>query len=177
MTLIVETGAIDPNANSYASIAQADARHSTSTSADAWDNLDPAQKEQRLITATRRLDALFDWVGTPYRHDQPLGFPRRNLYDQTGRPVYMKTVPTTVRNAAIDLALWLPEDTPSASSAGTDDVIEEITLGPIGIKMAAASSSGTTPTARPLIPSDIIMALRHFGSYVGGGVGVGRLVR
>jgi hypothetical protein len=89
----------------------------------------------------------------------------------------MKTVPTTVRNAAIDLALWLPEDTPSASSAGTDDVIEEITLGPIGIKMAAASSSGTTPTARPLIPSDIIMALRHFGSYVGGGVGVGRLVR
>jgi hypothetical protein len=175
MTLIVETGTIDPNANSYASIAQADARHSTSTGADAWDNLDQQQKEQRLVTATRRLDALFDWVGTPYRHDQPLGFPRRNLYDQTGRAVYMKAVPATVRNAVIDLALWLPEEVAAASTT-SDDVIEEITLGPIGIKMATATS-GATPAARPLIPSDIIMALRHFGSYVGGGAGVGRLVR
>ena len=173
MTLIVETGAIVPNANSYASLAQADARHGASTGADAWDNLDPQQKEQRLVTATRRLDALFDWVGNAYSADQPLGFPRRDLHDQTGRPVYMKAVPAAVRNATIDLALWLPEDT--AAAATTDDVIEEITLGPIGIKMAAAT--GTTPAARPLIPSDIVMALRNYGSYAAGGAGVGRLIR
>ena len=174
MTLIVETGAIVPNANSYASVADADARHSVSTAADTWENLDPQQKEQRLVTATRRLDALFDWVGVPYSVTQPLGFPRRNLYDQTGRPVYMKLVPAAVRNATIDLALWLPEDV--AASGATGDVIEEITLGPIGIKMAIPETAAAT--VQPYVPADIIMSLRHFGQYVGGGGGsVGRLVR
>lgn len=175
MPIIVETGGIVPDANSYASVAEADARHSLSTSADTWENFDLPVKEQRLVTATRRLDALFDWVGTPYRADQPLGFPRRNLYDMTGRPVYMKLVPVAVRNATIDLALWLPEDV--AASGATGDVIEEITLGPIGIKMAVPDTAAAT--VQPYVPADIIMMLRHFGQYVGSnsGGGVGRLIR
>ena len=175
MTIIVEIGTMTPGASSYASVEDADARHAASTSAEAWEEYDIGQKEQRLVTATRRLDALFDWAGIPYSHDQPLGFPRRNLYDVTGRPVYARTVPATLRNATIDLALWLPDDVPAAA-ASSSEVVREVTLGPIGIKMAAAEA-GATPVALPLIPTDIILALRRLGSYVGGGGGVGRITR
>ncbi len=175
MTLIVETGDFDPNANSYASVAEADARHAASTSADAWDLFDLPVKEQRLVTATRRLDTLFDWVGLPYRADQPLGFPRRNLRDQTGRPVYMRRVPINVKNATIDLALWLPEEV--VSSTTTEGVIQEISLGPIGIKMATSDTATAAATASPLVPPEIVMMLRHVGEYIGGGVGMGRLIR
>lgn len=175
MTIIVETGNMPAGASSYASVAAADARHAASTSAETWENYDTIQKEQRLVTATRRLDALFDWHGMQYSHDQPLGFPRRNLYDVSGRQIYARTVPATLRNATIDLALWLPDDVPAAA-ASSGEVVQEITLGPIGIKMAAVEA-GAAPVAAPLIPTDIILALRHLGSYVGGGGGVGRITR
>lgn len=173
MTLVVETGVFDPTANSYASVADADARHGASTSADAWEEYDAQQKEQRLIAATRRLDALFDWAGAPYREDQPLGFPRRSAHDYRGRPATLRGVPALVRDAAIDLALWLPEDVPASGAA--EDVIEEITLGPIGVKMAIPTAAAAV--VRPLVPTEIILALRRLGDYVGSGVGVGRLVR
>jgi hypothetical protein len=73
----------------------------------------------------------------------------------------------------IDLALWLPEDV--AVAAVADDVIEEIELGPIAIKMAVPET-GTAPT-RAVIPAEIIMSLRTLGTYLGGGAGVGRLIR
>lgn len=176
MTLIVETGAIVPGANSYASVAEADARHAMSTSADAWDAFDLPVKEQRLVTATRRLDVLFDWIGQPWRPDQPLGFPRR------GRTMTaLATVPLRLKQATIDLALWLPDEVAnSVTASASGDVVQEVTLGPIGIKLAAPSSSSTTTTtaASQLIPTEILMMLRGLGQYLGGGGGsVGRLVR
>lgn len=176
MTLIVETGAIVPGANSYASVAEADARHAMSTSADVWDALDLPVKEQRLVTATRRLDVMFEWIGQPWHPDQPLGFPRRGRTMTT-----LATVPIRLKQATIDLALWLPEEVAnSATVSSSSDVVQEVTLGPIGIKLAAPSASTTTTTtaASQLIPTEILMLLRGLGQYLGGGGGsVGRLVR
>lgn len=178
MTLIVETGSIVPGANSYASVAEADARHAMSTSADAWDAFDLPVKEQRLVTATRRLDVMYDWVGQPWHPDQPLGFPRRSRLG--GVP--LAGVPIRLKQATIDLALWLPEEVANAATAATSgDVVQEVTLGPIGIKLAAPSASTastTTTAASQLIPTEILMLLRGLGQYLGGGGGsVGRLVR
>lgn len=176
MTLIVETGSIVPGANSYASVAEADARHAMSTSADAWDAFDLPVKEQRLVTATRRLDTMFDWIGQPWHPDQPLGFPRRG---RTMTP--LATVPLRLKQATIDLALWLPEEVAnSATVSASSDVVQEVTLGPIGIKLAAPSSTSTTTTTATsqLVPTEILMLLRGLGQYLGGGGGsVGRLVR
>jgi hypothetical protein len=178
MTLTVETGTFNPAANSYASVAEADARHMNSISADAWDLYDTQQKEQRLITATRLLDTMFDWLGEPIRQDQPLGFPRRNLYDMYGRATVLQRVPVKVKDATIDLALWLSgETTTSTTAAASGDVIEEISLGPIGIKMAVPTAAAAVSVTRPLVPSEIVLALRQFGQYIGGGAAVGRLVR
>lgn len=178
MTLIVETGAIVPGANSYASVAEADARHAMSTSADAWDAFDLPVKEQRLVTATRRLDTLFDWIGQPWHPDQPLGFPRRSRLG-VGMPV--SGIPVRLKQATIDLALWLPEEVAnSATASAGGDVVQEVTLGPIGIKLAAPSASTTTTTTAvsQLVPSEVLLLLRGLGQYLGGGGGsVGRLVR
>jgi len=180
MTIIVETGDGLTNAASYASVAEANARHGASTSADAWENFDLPVKEQRLVTATRRLDVMFDWLGQPYRPTQALGFPRNLPRTSWGMPMHIREVPTAIKNATIDLALWLPEEVASSATSTTTDVVQEVTLGPIGIKLAAPSSSTTSaaPTVAPLVPSEIIMSLRRFGVYIGSGVGsVGRLVR
>lgn len=180
MTLIVETGAIVPGANSYASVAEADSRHGMSTSADAWDAFDLPVKEQRLVTATRRLDVMFDWIGQPMHPDQPLGFPRRHRL-VLGVAMPLTGLPVRLKQAAIDLALWLPEEVANAATSATSgDVVQEVTLGPIGIKLAAPSASSTTVTtaASQLIPTEILMLLRGLGQYLGGGGGsVGRLVR
>ena len=174
MPLIVETGMIVPEANSYATVAEADARHAMSTSADLWDAYDLPVKEQRLVTATRKLETMFDWKGSLVSDAQPLGFPRRY-----GNYTYLRTVPTAVKNATIDLALWLPEEVAtSATSAATEDAIQEITLGPIGIKMATGATATTSATVRPAVPPDVVLMLRALGTYLAGGNGsVGRLVR
>ena len=175
MPLIVETGLIVPDANSYATVAEADARHAMSTSADLWDDFDLPVKEQRLVTATRRLDVMFDWIGQPWHPDQPLGFPRRSRLG--GMP--LSGVPIRLKQATIDLALWLPEEVAnSATASASGDVVQEVTLGPIGIKLAAPSASTTTTTASQLVPPEILLLLRGLGQYLGGGGGsVGRLVR
>lgn len=174
MPLIVETGLIVPDANSYATVAEADARHAMSTAADLWDAYDLPVKEQRLVTATRKLETMFDWKGSLVSDVQPLGFPRRY-----GNYTYLRVVPTAVKNATIDLALWLPEEVATSATSGTaDDVLQEITLGPIGMKFAATSSAAASTTTRPAIPADVVLMLRSLGTYLAGGGGsVGRLVR
>jgi len=177
MSFVVETGDGLPNATSYASVESADFRHSMSMSADAWENYDLPVKQQRLITATRRLDTFFDWTGAPYRPTQSLGFPRILLFRGAGYRTNIREVPIQVRNAAIDLALWLPEDVAAATNASSE-AVQEITLGPIGIKFAAQSAQTSTPVSSTYIPDDILMSLRLFGTYLGGGGGsVGRIIR
>lgn len=180
MTILVETGLGLPNSVSYASVAEANARHGASTSADAWDAFDLPVKEQRLVTATRRLDTMFDWAGQPYLSSQALGFPRSMIRNSWGQPMYTREVPAAVKNATIDLALWLPEEVASSATTASSDVVQEVTLGPIGIKLATPSSSSTTTTtpSTTLIPAEIVMSLRRFGVFLGGNSGsVGRLVR
>lgn len=104
MSLIVETGTADPNAESYASVAAADTRLN-GLGVTTWSTITTAQKEQALRRATQyMLQAYRDrWSGIRVSIDQALDWPRYDMMVD-GFPVKTAVVPQTVANACIDLA-------------------------------------------------------------------------
>lgn len=102
MTLIVETGSGLSNAESYASVAEADA-YCTNLGLTAWTGV-TADKEIALRKATTYLDATYAWVGEIYDDTQALGWPRVEAYDNEGRDLNY-IVPSKIKAATIELAI------------------------------------------------------------------------
>lgn len=189
MPIVVETGSgRDPLAVSYASVDGAALYFSSSMDADNWLDLDLSDQERALVTASRLLDSLMDWKGTPVYPDQPLAWPRRSVRDPSGRVWPYNAVPTAVRNATAALALQLASnpEIASAISLGTssptgDDAMKRVKLGGLEIEYQAATSSTTTTqasmTTSRIVSASITAMLRHWGNYSGGGAVMGRVTR
>jgi hypothetical protein len=160
MPIILETGAGLANANSYASVAEADAYFATHPFyADNWDDLGEPEKEHLLIAASAQLDSLITWRGYIYSSTQALGWPRSAVVDDEGRLVHNASVPSRVKQAVFELAFHLSRGDPYAvsSSAGIDrlkiDVIE-------------LEFSGSTKITA--VPAAALTALRGLGDYAFG---------
>jgi hypothetical protein len=127
--LITETGAGLPNAESYASVAAADARNAALGVAD-WALLEEGAKEIALRNATIFMTANYRkrWAGRRVYQAQALDWPRWNVVVD-GFPVPSNIVPADIVNACIDLA--------ARAGAGVDlmpdgeRAIKEDTVGPI----------------------------------------------
>lgn len=196
MALVVETGSgRNPAAASYCSVEFANAYHETGTNAEAWAFVDPPDRERALVTASRLLDASVEWRGRPLYVDQPLGWPRRGVVGPDHRAFPAAAVPNAVRLATALLALKVATDAVAAleaqaagtaTVAGTADTtqqVQEITLGPIGIKLAAASAEAIQAQAEVAakssraVPVEVAAILRPWGDYVGSGAALGRVTR
>lgn len=113
MTLVVETGAGLANAESYISIADADARH-TALGNTAWTGTD-AVKESALRKGAEYLEQRYSsrWRGTRLLRDQALSWPRYGAIVH-GWDVDSNVVPAAVANANADLALKALSETLNA---------------------------------------------------------------
>lgn len=76
VTVTVEDGTGLADANSYASVVQADAYFASRPRSTAWTPLTTDQKGINLIHATRILDACCIWNGEVLSDAQALAFPR-----------------------------------------------------------------------------------------------------
>jgi len=105
VTLIVEDGAGLETAESYASVAQADARLA-SLGMTNWATLTPTEKEQALRRATVAMVQFCGgrWKGTRLYRAQALDWPRYGA-EVDGHAIPSTEVPVDVRNACIDLAI------------------------------------------------------------------------
>jgi len=105
MTLIIETGGGLADADSYASVAAADARCAAFGIA-TWAVHDEAAKEIALRAATSCMVAIYRmrWAGRRARQGQALDWPRYNVCAD-GFPVASDIVPAEVAAACIDLAV------------------------------------------------------------------------
>lgn len=107
MTLVATPGALD--ANSYCSLAEADAYHNTRGHNDEWAVATPEDKEKFLLWAQRLLDQE-DWTGSKNSYTQPLRWPRGSVRDQDGY-IYLNTViPQWLKNAQAELAFHFIRD-------------------------------------------------------------------
>lgn len=117
MTLIVENGSIVAGANSYASVADADAYYLVRANA-AWAALTNEAKEAALILGTDFIEATYSqsWLGDIVSPDQPLSWPRVGVRIN-GYAIQPNVVPDKVKQAAIEMAL--------RASAGEPLIIDE----------------------------------------------------
>jgi hypothetical protein len=127
--LITETGAGLPNAESYASVAAADARCAALGVTD-WAPRSEADKEVALRNATRFMLATYRqrWAGRRVYQAQALDWPRWNVVVDKF-PVLSTIVPTEVVNACIDLAVRVADGTELMPDL--ERAIKQDTVGPI----------------------------------------------
>lgn len=152
MSIVVEEGAGLSNAESYCSVADADAYHAARGRTD-WAALTTLQKESSLRVATDYMERTFGtrWRGRVTSASQALSWPRVGAQRQ-GFPGFLSSnsVPDLVRNACAELALAssvidLSSDLTSEASGA---VIKE-KVGPIevtyaeGVSRSASTSFST----------------------------------
>lgn len=125
MALVLDATAGGANANSYATVVEAqnyyDARV-PGVVADAWDDAD--SQEALLVMATRTLESILSplrrlirvssgsdyyliaptWIGTVATATQALMVPRIGLYTRTGVLIAPTVVPTELKEATAELA-------------------------------------------------------------------------
>lgn len=104
---IIENGAGVTYANSYASLANAQAYFiGRRLYSSAWNVAVDADKEQALRQASALLDSEFTWSGqTRVSKTQGLAWPFIDAFDRYGATVV--GVPKQVQDATCELALWL----------------------------------------------------------------------
>jgi hypothetical protein len=127
--LIVEIGQGLPNAESYASVAAADARNAALGVTD-WATLTEGAKEIALRNATRFMLANYRtrWAGRRVYQAQALDWPRWNVVVD-GFEVSSTVVPADVVNACVDLAARAGDGVDLMPDG--ERAIKEDTVGPI----------------------------------------------
>ena len=83
-TLVVETGSVVTGANSFVTLAEADAYHVLGGNT-AWTGTDEA-KEAALVKAGRYLNGLA-WKGRKTAFENPMSWPRFNVVDPDSDPI------------------------------------------------------------------------------------------
>jgi hypothetical protein len=138
VAFIVEDGTIVAGANSYVSVAFADAYIPANPGAMVkWAALATDVKEARLQSATKWLDTYVRWFGTQTTRyhrsqvnyisgyatppvtlptEQPLQWPRAQVIDTNGCYISELTIPIEVQNATVEVALFYLNDIANANS-------------------------------------------------------------
>ena len=116
MAVEIDATPAGAQANSYCTLAEAEAYHETRLHNTAWTAADDATKKKALIWATRLLDEQIEWEGFATHFDtQVLQWPRMalyypgydNVYDMLGRAIGEDEIPQRLKNAQAELALYL----------------------------------------------------------------------
>jgi Putative DnaT-like ssDNA binding protein len=130
MAIIVEDGTGKTDANSYASVAEANAYFANRPSQDAvWDNAGSAEKQEALILATAYLDAEYggQWAGTKRTMDQALDWPRTDAVTTDGHSIEISEIPARLKRATFELAVL-------SSPVGTTTLLTTIANPAAGIQ-------------------------------------------
>jgi len=154
-------------ANSYVTLAEADAYFETVPSSTQWDNKQDDKKNRALIAATRWIDTLV-YYGDRCDESQALKFPRTN-YQVDGVELACTLIPQNIKYAQFELAFALANDTDAIiGSTGTDGNFSEVQLGDLQVKYNTTSQgTGVVNNVFDVYP----WLQSYLGAYVLGGAG------
>jgi len=107
MAVTVITTPGGSTSNSYCSLADADTYFERRLHSDTWDSASDDSKNPALVMATWLLDKDFNWVGLKVTTTQALRWPRSGVYTPDSQYVSSSTIPTFLREATAELAMWL----------------------------------------------------------------------
>jgi len=105
LTLIATAAAED--ANSYVTLADAEAIMEKRLHKSAWTSAADADKITALVWATSILDRSMDWDGSKYDEDSALRWPRSGISDQDGIYIDEDAIPIFLQEATTVFAFYL----------------------------------------------------------------------
>lgn len=138
------------SANSYVTVAEADAYFATSFGRTAWGSASAANKEIVLIESTRLLDLLVSWKGYVKSDTQALRWPRTHVPNVDGRYNGVDTiVPKDVKNAVFELAYSLLSN---GGFQASENELAKVKVGPVSIDFSdTVKSNGLPKMVRDMI--------------------------
>jgi hypothetical protein len=124
MALVSTPGAA--NANTYATLAEADAYMEARLYTEAWDDATDSTKEKALKMAARQLDLLkpgYTWTGAAVDETQALAWPRSAMLNRNGFAIATTAIPVDLKYAQIEFAnALLAEDRTADSDIETQGI-------------------------------------------------------
>lgn len=146
-TLVATAGA--SNANSYLTVAEADAYFDDVYNRTGWTatGADAATKATALINATRMMDALFVWKNYPtHAETQALQWPRGGMLRRGGWVIIPDTeIPNELKWATAELARGLVNSDLAADSEVANQGLTDLTVGPISLSFKDQVSAKPVP--------------------------------
>lgn len=133
--VIAEVGS--PTANSYVTVAEADAYFGDAFGRTLWTPLDADTKASLVITASRTLDQYIAWYGEKTSPDQAMEWPR------TCTKIPSDVIPTSVKYAVYELAYYMFENNGLSFSNQT---VDSVKVGPIAVDFTAMSTDAGIPS-------------------------------
>lgn len=159
MAFVVENGTGLPDANSYVSVAEADAYHADRGN-NAWTGAE-AVKQAALVRATDYIEQIYGerWQGAPVSMSQALSWPRGGVAN-----VPADIVPVRLKQAVCQLALEAVSGI--ELNPTLDRAIKKEKIGPLETEYMNNASSGEV---RPAIDG-LLRALLRGGNGLNGRV-------
>lgn len=153
MAFIPEDGTGLANANSYSSVADADAYFADRSNA-TWAALDEPKKESALISATDYMDLRYGdrYIGTPLTTTQALGWPRESALGPMPPQLARACNEYAVRAAVAPL---IKEDAGTASGYVTR---KKTQAGPIVTDVSYGGGGSYVNQFKAIPSADILMA-------------------
>ncbi|WP_302456996.1 DnaT-like ssDNA-binding protein [Bilophila wadsworthia] len=164
MPLIVEDGTLPAGANSFASVADADAYHAARLTAAWTDELAEVQKEAALIRASDWLNRKVMWNGRKASRSQRMAWPRSGVVTQDGE-IAPDEIPAEVVEACCELAgFFVEQDYLVPLDRGGD-------IASLGVDVISIAYNGTAP-AETVFPSlsGLLAGLGTVCTGKGGGI-------
>ena len=128
------------SANSYVTLAAADAYFETVPDSTTWTDKSTDAKNRALISATRWIDGL-SFYGDRCTTTQALKWPRED-YKVDGIDLACTLIPEPIKTATYELARALANDTDAITgTTGTTGIYDEVELGELKVKYNKTSQT------------------------------------
>lgn len=144
MAITVEDGSVVTGADSYVSVAFADAYFAIDVNFDAtWAALSTSDKEQRLKWATRILDQKVKWNGDKVDDDSSLRWPRTGVYDRDALLIADTDIPLQLKELTCEVAKFVATTDPTTSQGV--DYLKSVVVDVIEVHYQDGASQTSTP--------------------------------
>lgn len=138
-------------ANSYGTIAEANAYFESHPYPDTWANASTDEKCRALVTATRLLDTWYEWEGVVASSSQALLWPRDAAYAPNGFLHTTDEIPERIKQATFELAKALLVSDRTADSDIESQGITSIKAGSVALTFQNARAKPIPDAVEALV--------------------------
>jgi len=150
------------NANTYATLAEAETYFGDRLHVSEWTGASTAQKNTALLMAARRIDQS-EFEGVRYKVDQSMAWPRLGTFDDDGFSIAVSVVPQRVKWAQMEEALGVLRSSEDPDKRDDLAGIQRVKVDVIEVEATTGGKSARTA----LLPSTI----RYLRPYLRSGAG------